>query len=191
MGRVPSYPEPVTRTRDDAPGNGRAAELIAALAEYRTARRRLLDVVGLGVSNRDPVPELAEHLVADLLGGELASSRVQAGWDVTTPDGTVQVRTLSNTGSDRWVNEHLVSSVAGVDRYALVVLEDLTVSAVLVFPGDLSRVGALLDKRHADQATTLQFTRRDFVRLLADRAGTAAVGVQVWTPAELERRAPS
>lgn len=181
----------MAHTRDGAPGDGRAAELLAALAEYRPARRRLLNLLGLAVSNRDPVPELAEHLVADLLGGDVAPSRVQAGWDVTTPEGTVQVRTLSNTGSDQWVNEHLVSSVAGVDRYALVVLEDLTVSAVLVFPGDLTRVGVLLDKRHGDQATTLQFTRRDFVRLLADRTGAAAVGVRVWTPAELESPAPS
>lgn len=162
----------------------RAAELLAALAEYRTARRRVLALLGLGVSNRDPVTELAEHLVADLLGGTVANSRVQAGWDVTAPVGRVQVRTLSNTSSDRWVNEHLVRSMDGVDRYALVVLEDLTVSAVIVFPPDLTGVGSLLRKRHGRQSTTLQFTRQDFVRLMADRPGSAAAGVQVWTPAD-------
>jgi hypothetical protein len=181
----------VTPTSDDAPISWRVGERLAALAEYRTARRRLLDLLGLPISNRDPVPELAEHLVADLLGGDVAPSRVQAGWDVRAPEGTVQVRTLSNTGSDRWVNEHLVRSVAGVDRYALVVLEDLAVSAVLVFPADLARVGALLGKRHGDQATTLQFTRQDFLRLLSDRAGAAVAGVQVWTPSELPSGASS
>jgi hypothetical protein len=84
------------------------------------------------------------------------------------------------------VNEHVVRSVTGVDRYALVVLEDLAVSAVLVFPGELTRVGALLGKRHGDQATTLQFTRQDYIRLLADRAGAATAGVRIWTPPQLE-----
>lgn len=57
------------------------------------------------MSNRDPVPEVAEHLVADILGGTLAPpSRVQAAWDVETPAGKVQVRTLSNTGADAWIN---------------------------------------------------------------------------------------
>ena len=79
--------------------------LLEALAEYRVARRRLLNVLGLPMSNRDPVPEVAEHLVADILGGTLAPpSRVQAAWDVETPAGKVQVRTLSNTGADAWIN---------------------------------------------------------------------------------------
>jgi hypothetical protein len=164
----------------------RASELLAALAEYRVARRRLLGVLDLPMSNRDPVPELAEHLVAELLGGTLADSRVQAGWDVRTPEGTVQVRTLSNTGADTWVNEHPIHTVEGVDRYALVVFEDLTVSAVLVFPTDLALVSAHLGKRHGDQGTTLQLTRRDFSRLVTDRAAAQAAGVQVWTPADLD-----
>jgi len=182
--------EPLPATQDELAyltrGRDRVPELLSALAEYRLARRRLLDLLGLPTSNRDPVPELAEHLVADILGGTVAESRVQAAWDVMTPEGTVQVRTLSNTGSDRWVNEHVIRSAAGADRYALVILEDLTVSAVVVFPTDLSRAGVHLGKRHGDQATTLQITRQDFIRLLADRAGAAAAGVQIWTPADIE-----
>ncbi|WP_456788334.1 hypothetical protein [Cellulomonas sp. P5_C5] len=165
---------------------GRTAELLAALAEYRIARRRLLELIGLATSNRDPVPELAEHLVAEILGGVLADSRVQAGWDVVTSEGAVQVRTLSNSGSDRWVNEHVVQSMATVDRYALVIVEDLAISAVLVFPADLSRVGAHLGKRHGNQTATLQLTRLDYTRLMDDRPGAAAAGVQIWTPADLE-----
>ncbi|KGM11696.1 hypothetical protein N868_07825 [Cellulomonas carbonis T26] len=184
-------PSDDTRRTGSTTPPGRAAELLSALAEYRSARRRLLDLLGLTASNRDPVPELAEHLVAGLLGGQIAASRVQAGWDVMTADGTVQVRTLSNTDTDRWVNEHVVRSVAGVDRYALVILEDLTVSAVLVFPGDLTRVGTLLGKRHGDQAATLQLTRQDFIHLMADRAGAATAGVQIWTPSELQGETPS
>lgn len=172
-----------------APAGARG--LLDALAEYRVARRRLLDVLGLGTSNRDPVPEFAEHLVADILGGTLAPSRVQAAWDVETPAGKVQVRTLSNTGADVWINEHVVRSVPGVDRYALVILEDLAVSAVLVFPAGLTRVGAHLVKHHREQATTLQLTRRDFVRLLADPVAAEAAGVQIWTPADLRDGQPS
>lgn len=107
---------------------------------------------------------LAEHRLVDLLGGQVARSRVQAGRDAMTPEGTVQVRTLSNTSPDQWVNELTVLSVPGVDRYAL-------------------------GKRHGDQATTLQITRRDFVRLLSEQESAAAVGAQVWTPAELANRA--
>ena len=111
---------------------------------------------------------------------------MQAGWDVRTPEGAVQVRTLSNTGADTWVNEHPIHTVDGVDRYALVVFEDLTVSAVLVFPADLTMVGTHLGKRHGDQETTLQLTRRDFSRLITDRAAAQAAGVRVWTPADLD-----
>ncbi|GEM_PF-592014 len=173
-------PHPAVRT---SPAS--AVELLAALSEYRLARRRLLEVLALPSSNRDPVPEVAEHLVAAILGGAVASSRVQRGWDVMTPEGTVQVRTLSNTTPDHWINEHVVRSVDGVDRYALVILEGLEVSAVVVLPADLSRVGALLHKRHGDQATTLQLTRQDYVRLRADPSGAEAAGVLIWTPAGL------
>jgi hypothetical protein len=43
----------------------RAAELLAALEEYRLARERLLSVLGPRMSNRDPLAEFAEHFVAD------------------------------------------------------------------------------------------------------------------------------
>ncbi len=108
------------------------------------------------MSNRDPVPEVAEHLVADILGGTLAPSRVQAAWDVETPAGKVQVRTLSNTGADAWINEHVVRSAPSVDRYAPVILEDLAVSAVLVVPADLTRVGAHLGEHHGVSTTAEQ-----------------------------------
>lgn len=80
-----------------------------------------------------------------------------------TLQGTVQECILANTSPGQWVNEHTVSSVPGVDRYAL-------------------------GKRLGNRATTLQLTRRDFVRLLSAQESAAAVGVQVWTPAELTGR---
>ena len=169
----------MTRSETDVP------PLLQALSEYATARRRLLEVLGLPTSNRDPIPEVAEQLVAGLLGGTVAESRVQPGWDVQTPEGKVQVRTLSNTSADRWNNEHLVRITHGVDRYALVVLEDFTISAVLVFPADLTAVGALLGKRHGAQGTSLQFTRRDFRHLVKDRSAARTAGVMVWTPEDL------
>lgn len=95
----------------------RAAELLAALEEYRPARERLLSVLGPRKSNRDPLAEFAEHFVAALMGGQLAVDPVQAYWDIKLPDGTkVQVKYLVNTadpGSKAWVNEHLVRSLPG------------------------------------------------------------------------------
>jgi hypothetical protein len=84
----------------------RLAELEAALDAYRPARQTMLAVLGLGASNRDPLAEWSERLVNALTGGKLAPSRVQAAYDLTTPEGlTVQVRYLANP-STTWVNEH-------------------------------------------------------------------------------------
>ena len=55
-----------------------AAELLAALEEYRVARERLLSVLGPRMSNRDPLAEFAEHFVAALMGGRLAVTPEQA-----------------------------------------------------------------------------------------------------------------
>src|SRR5262249_5622271 len=83
--------------------------LLRSLEAYRAARVRLLEVLDLAVSNRDPLAEFSEHLVQALLGGKLASSRVQKGYDLTIPSGErVQVRYLANPGAVSWVNEHNV-----------------------------------------------------------------------------------
>jgi hypothetical protein len=63
----------------------RAAELLAALEEYRPARERLLSVLGPRMSNRDLLAEFAEHFVAALMGGRLAASPVQAYWTLSCP----------------------------------------------------------------------------------------------------------
>ena len=57
----------------------------------------ILDVLGIPTSNRDPLAEFSERLVAALLSGALAPNRVQAGYDVTLPvGGTVQVKYLAD-----------------------------------------------------------------------------------------------
>lgn len=51
----------------------RVHDVIAALSEYRQARERLLAVLG-HASNRDLPAEVAEHMVAALMGGTLAAN---------------------------------------------------------------------------------------------------------------------
>lgn len=149
----------------------RTAELLGALTAYRTGRRALLHALGCPASNRDPLAEFSEHLVAALLGGQLASSRVQKGFDLTTPDGArVQVRYLANPAGS-WPNEHVIDFRGDCDRYALVTFEDLRPQAVLVFAREtIEEVCRLLGKRHPDQDTCLQLTRRNFTRLLEEPA---------------------
>src|SRR5437764_6855463 len=86
---------------------------------YSEARRQFLRAIGCEDSCRDPLAEFAERLVCQQLGGTLASSRVQKGHDLVTPDGRrVQVKYLANpTGT--WRNGHFVDLPGGVDDYAV------------------------------------------------------------------------
>jgi hypothetical protein len=106
---------------DDGPAPPMAGDgvdrLLDALLGYRQSRKRLLASLGCPASNRDPLAEFSERLVAGLLGGALAASRVQKGHDLVTLAGqTVQVRYLAN-GSGGWVNEHTVSFDGHLDWY--------------------------------------------------------------------------
>lgn len=174
-----------------SPNRERVAELCAALDTYRPARQRMLAVLGLGVSNRDPLAEWAEHLVAALTGGVLASSRVQAAYDLTTPNGLrMQIRYLANPGV-AWVNEHHVRNLPGADRYALVLFEAFTATAVLIFPPDLTAIGAAMGKRHPHQGETLQFTRRNWWSVREDPDRYRELGMTVWLPPFSEQGASS
>src|SRR5687767_5040124 len=95
--------------------------LLAAYSAYRDARILLLRELECLASNRDPLAEFSERLVAKMLGGELAGSRVQAGYDLVTPTGQrVQVKYLANPAA-AWVNEHHVHfGHPDCDVYALV-----------------------------------------------------------------------
>jgi hypothetical protein len=153
-------------------------ELLAALEVYGAARRRLLGVLGHS-SNRDPLAEVAEHLVARLTGGTLAVNRVQKDWDVELPDGRkAQVKYLANGAGGVWVNEHRVRRIEGVDWYVVVVIEDFTVVGVLAFPPDLTKTCAMLGKKHPDQDRTLQFTRANWLAIRAAPGGFPEV--RVW-----------
>lgn len=165
----------------------RTAELLAALDTYRSARKTLLAAIGTDTSNRDPLAEFAEQLVAALVQGATADNRVQAAWDVIAADGTlIQVKYLANgirTGA--WVNEHRVHRLPGVDWYALVILEDFTVLGVAAFPADLTATCAALGKRHPQQDTQLLLTRRDWERIASDPDQFRALGLRVWLPSDL------
>lgn len=162
----------------------RALELMAALDEYRPARRALLATLGLSASNRDPLAEFSEQLVHALLGGVLAQSRVQAGHDLVQVDGRkVQVRYLANPTSGPWVNEHRVHRIPGVELYALVLFEAFDVVGVVVFGLDrLAEVCAALGKRHPDQQDQLQLTRRNWQSIRDDPETFGSLGVRVRLP---------
>ena len=161
------------------PDQARVLELCDALNTYRPARQKMLAVLNLGLSNRDPLAEWSEHLVNALVSGHLAPNRVQAHFDLTTPDQlSVQVRYLANPG-EAWVNEHHVRSLPGVDRYALVLFEAFTVVGVVMFPPNLTLIGAALGKRHPDQHETVQFTRRNWWTIRDDPDRSRGFGVTV------------
>ncbi len=132
---------------------------------------------------RDPLAEFAERYVALLLGGTLAESRVQPGWDLVDPAGRlIQARYVANPAG-AWVNEHTVRFVDDVDRYALVVFDDFEITAVVVFDrSTLEQVGAALGKRHPRQDVELQLTRRNLHQILTDRDRFAGLDVDVHSP---------
>jgi len=153
-------------------------QLLDALARYRTARVELLG--GLRAGNRDPLVEWSERLVAELLGGTLAESVVQKDWDGQVGQEHVQVRYLANSPG-RWVNEHRVTSLPGVDRYALVIFEAFVPVAVLVFPNDLTAVCAAIGKRHPDQDRVLQFTQANYRAIINNPERFRQLDVQIFT----------
>ncbi len=161
----------------------KVSELVEALENYREARLKLLAMLGLPHSNREPLAEWSEHLVAALLDGELAKSPVQPGWDLTTPAGEkVQVRFLANRAGlpGSWVNEHRVIIPPGVDRYAVVVFEALRPLTVLIFPADLKVINEKLKKRSKNQGSVLELTRANYLEILQNRVAFEELGVRVW-----------
>ena len=97
-------------------------QLKAWYREYLDATDRLLRNLNSYGSQKDPIPEIAEQIIAAAKQGTLADSPVQPDWDVRLPDGkTIQVRSLRNTSLDRWTNEHTMVDTGGFDYYALVV----------------------------------------------------------------------
>jgi hypothetical protein len=82
---------------DGSARSSNIAELVSAIERYRTARLAFLNVLGVAISNRDPLAEFSERLVAALPGGSVADSRTQKGYDVVAPQGErIQVKFLAN-----------------------------------------------------------------------------------------------
>lgn len=170
-----------------------ASELLNSLRVYRDARRTFLDALGCPVSNRDPLAEFAERLTAAVLGGELAASRVQKGYDLTTESGErVQVRYVANP-SERWVNGHPIDFRGdGCDLYALLVVEDLDPKALLVFSKEgLPAVCAKLGKHHANAGVTLDLYQANYKTLMAAPSDFESHGVRVIDVSRLSSARPS
>jgi hypothetical protein len=156
-------------------------ELRDAFARYAQGRTELLDALGVKGSNRDPLAEFSERIVAALLAGELATNRVQRGWDVMAGGRRVQVKYLANASDAVWVNEHHVHVTADMDDYAIVFFEALLPVTAIVFPCDrLSEIGTVLGKKHPKQDTTLQLTRVNYRRLVSERDRLAGLGVRLF-----------
>ncbi len=158
------------------------ASIRATYARYVEARNALLDELNLKRrSNRDPLAEFSEWLVAAIVGGTRAENPVQKGWDVRTADGErIQVKYLANP-SDVWVNEHHMHVNDDMDSYALVLFEALMPEAVIILPArQLAAVGAALGKRHGGLDSNLQFTRRNYRAIHADPATFGKVGVRLY-----------
>jgi hypothetical protein len=139
-------------------------------------------------SNRDPLAEFTERLVAAWLGATLAANRVQKGWDLELDeDGAkVEVRYLANL-SDAWVNEHHVqfpadtasSDPGALAWYALACFEGFDLRAVVAFPRDaMAEVCAALGKRHPAQDRSLQLTHTNFRQLLAEQSRFEELGLR-------------
>lgn len=164
------------------------ARVLAVYERYIEARNALLRELNLQ-SNRDPLSEFSEWLVAALVKGTLAGSRVQKGWDVRTPDGNrVQVKYLANP-SDHWVNEHEIKFTDDMDNYAIVFFEALLPQAVIIFPAyDLMKVGHALGKRHPNLDKSLQFTRANYRQILSNPSLFTALGVRQFVAPEWQSR---
>ena len=150
---------------------------------YSEARRQFLRGLGCADSCRDPLSEFAERLVNQQLGGELATSRVQKGYDLVTSDGRrVQVKYLANA-SRNWRNGHTVAFSGEMDDYAVVFFEDLDVRAIIVFRREtLAQVCAALKKKHPDQDRVLQLGQGDFKRIIGNPDAFEAYGVTCYLP---------
>lgn len=164
--------------------------LLDDLSAYRRARVAFLAALGCS-SNRDPLAEFAERLVAAWLGGTLAASPVQRGWDLELENRErVEVRYLANP-IDSWVNEHRVQFPAepapadpgALAWYALACFEGFELRAVVAFPRyAMAAVCAALGKRHPDQDRILQLTHTNFRQLLAEQSRFEELGLRFLVP---------
>ena len=119
------------------------------------------------------------------IGGVLADSGVQKGYDLVCPSGRrVQVKYLANPAG-RWRNEHTITFSSETDDYGLVFFEGFELSGILVFPREtLGAICAALKKKHPNQEHVLQFTQVNFKRILSSQAEFEQLGVKLFVPNE-------
>jgi hypothetical protein len=159
--------------------------IIAAFEAYRASRIRLMALLGPADSQRDPLTEFGEWLVARLVGGRLAESRTQPGHDVIGPTRErIQVRTLSNPARyDR--NSVIVEFKEGVDRFAVVFYEDFRPQVVTIFrTGSFRELNRILGNRptKADPEVKLSLSLRHVVIFRTNPEMFATRGVSVYHP---------
>jgi hypothetical protein len=156
------------------------ALLIRAFEKYSVARTAFLNELGCPGSNRDPLAEFSERLVAALVNGHLTESRVQPDYDVIGPSGEkIQVKYLANPGN-KWINEHEIKFSLNMDSYALVFFENLQLVAILMFSrAGIESVCRSLNKRHRNQHDSLQLTQRNFQQILDNAEGFQPHGVHI------------
>jgi len=162
------------------------SELLSRFTRYGQERQRLLKDMARPASQRDPLSEIAEHLVAALLGGKLARNPVQQGWDIKASDESrVQVKYLANPSMSQWPNEHEVKFPAEADEYALVVFVALAPRWVFVFKkGKTEPIYDLLRKSHANKESTLQLTRKNLRTIVGSPAAFEEAGMRVFSLTE-------
>ncbi len=158
-----------------------ANDLLHHWKSYREARKTLLAVVGCPDSNRDPLAEFSEQLVAALIGGRLPISRVQKDYDIIGSDGQyVQVRYVANPKGS-WVNGHDVVFEGVTTHYAVVVIEDLRPVTAIIFPKDaIAETSGVLGKRHKNHDSMISLTQANVRKILAEHGRFEALGLGVY-----------
>jgi len=156
-------------------------EFLSAFLSYRTGRLKFLAQIGCAESNRDPLAEASEYLVALLTGGELVKNRVQKGYDVVGSDGKrIQVKYLANPLNEN-KNGHTIQFPNEADLYAVVVFENLLPRSVLVFTRE--SVGPVYDrlgKRHKGRGYRLELTKANTETIALNAQEFRAMGIAVY-----------
>ena len=158
------------------------SRVLNAYQRYVEARNALLDELQLNRrSNRDPLSEFSEWLVAALVDGVLADSPVQKDWDVQESSGQkIQVKYLANS-VERWINEQTILVNDHMDSYAIVIFEALLPQAIVIFPArNLAAVGMALGKRHSNLDITLQFTQVNYRQICNSVNRFKSLGVRLY-----------
>ena len=109
-------------------------EILSLLRQYAEARQRLAQHPWIR-NNNAPLGDVAEHLVAEALGGSVADNNAK-GYDVELPDGQlIQVKGITYRGKDNLVTSAIRS--LDFDSVAIVICApDFSIVEGLLVPKD-------------------------------------------------------